>query len=137
MSEDWSNLVWISVSLLIGVAIVTIMLNLSYIGRQISTALYTERAMVEEIRDYRETAPYDGETVYAQDIVSLIFKNRGEPEVVVKTGKGTLRWNLYYASTEYTSEAITTAININKMYDGVVERDASGAVLRFVFTEKG
>lgn len=137
MSEDWTHLVWISLSLLIGVVLVTILLNFSYIGRQITSALYTERAMVEEIQDYRETSPYDGETVYAQDIVSLIFRNRGEPEVVVHTGGRTLRWSLTTASTEYTSEAITTAININKMYDGIVERDASGAVLRFVFTEKG
>lgn len=78
---------------------------------------HNNAAMMQEYREYNA---YDHKHVYASDIVSLIMKTKGWPEVKVTTTSGNYTFNISGHSLEYKAAVLSEKIDPNKLYDAEV-----------------
>lgn len=135
--QDWQESAWIAIQAVIAATIVTVVVVLMTLGKNVLAASYEDRRVTEAMQEYRKYNQYDNKEVYSQDIVSLVFENRGEPYVKVTTRGGAVKeWSKNTQSTAYTSDAVTAAIPISDMYDSQVIKDSNGAVVGYEFRGK-
>jgi len=92
-----------------------------------------QQAMQQTIAEYREYNQYDGKVVYAQDVVSAILMNRGDPEVRVRIGSNVYAWTETSSPCEWSTVAITNLIDQTRMYDAGIVRNANGAIVAYEF----
>lgn len=125
--NEWSESVWISVAILIFIALIGFSSNLMYTGKQINAQTREQQDSVERIKEFREYNSYNNKTVYCQDVVSIILETRGEPYIQVSEGANNYYWQASDAiavsksipvqnATAYSSTAILTVLNLNKTY---------------------
>lgn len=125
--NEWSEAVWISIAILVFVALIGFTGSIMYTGKQIDAQLQQQQDSVERIREFREYNSYNNKTVYCQDVVSIILKTRGEPYIQVVDGTNNYYWQANSAiavsksipvqnQTAYSSTAILTVLKLNKVY---------------------
>ena len=135
--QEWSESAKIAINVIIFAAIVSIMVVMQMLGRQIMNASYENRQMVQQLQEYREYNQYDNRYVRSTDIVSLLLKNRGSTEVVVKAVDGeTYTWSSTQKETNYTSEEITAKLSIKSKYYSTLVFDGNGSISQYCFTEE-
>lgn len=150
---EWSQFVWISISLILGSLILGIMLRWIMVGRNINIELSKQEANTALMREYREFNGYNDKVVYAQDIVSLVLHQRGE--VGVRILKGTTL-NTYWCDNEdiesaleecddpwllssgskqttYTATAVQEKLDVNRVYKGTITYGLNGEVIGVTF----
>ncbi len=73
------------------------------------------------MQEYREYNAYDHKHVYASDIVSLVMKTKGYPEVKVTVPSGvSYDFKIGFNSLEYKAATLSEKIDPNKLYDADV-----------------
>lgn len=134
--EEWSESAKIAIDVLIACIIVSTMLVVSTVVRNVMRAVDKERTLNADIAEFRIQQAYDDTTCYAQDIVSLVLEYQGAPSVVVTTLSGsTCLWSSESYHTPLTAAAISGALNQNSLYDCTLTYDANGTVTAFNFKE--
>lgn len=78
---------------------------------------YNNALMMQEYREYNA---YNHKHVYSSDIVSLIMKTKGFPEVKVTTTGGTYTFNTSSHSLDYKASVLSEKIDPNRLYDADV-----------------
>lgn len=70
-----------------------------------------------EMQEYREYNAYSGKHVYAADIISLILKKKGYPEIEVQIGSESKVWSLSRTDIAYNIDALYVWIDPQYIYD--------------------
>lgn len=131
---DWiATGVDLGISAAILVCIVTV-LNMAYKG---NVALSRQQAISDSLWEYREYNQFDNTVVYPQDVVSAIFRYRGEPAIKVFSSKGSYTWTQNSKPCEWTTAAINNLIDQTKVYSARVEKNSSGQIVSIVFVAGG
>lgn len=79
------------------------------------------RANAVKMAEYREFNAYDNTEVYAADIVSLLMKSKGWPEVSVKVGGTTYNFTLSNSDIAYKAAELSEKIDPNLMYTSTIQ----------------
>lgn len=149
---EWTEGAKIAFGLMISAFVISLAAYYMYIGGRLNNEISKQEANKVLMREYREYNGYNDKAVYAQDVVSLVMKKRGEPAIqIVSGGVQTSYWcsdtNIYNtlaASTwvfkgparqdTYTATAVQERLNINKMYLGTIDYSENGEVIGVTFT---
>lgn len=131
--KEWSETVWIGVSLAIACAIVVILSTMNYQGKRIINEVYVQRRSTEVMQEYRKNYQYDNKEVYASDATSLIIELKGTIPVKVLNKDGTTK--TWTDAKEATAKKAAEVLNPNSMYKANITIDANGAVVEYSFTE--
>lgn len=122
------------------------------LGNQASEVISNQNDLVAELAEYREYNQYDGTVVYPQDVISAIYRYRGEPFVTVASSKGNYMWaagsgsvtnsgvNAYTWVNDpnnplcgWNTAAISALIDQTVMYDAAVVRGVAGDIIGYEF----
>lgn len=122
------------------------------LGSQASEVIVNQNDLMAELAEYREYNQYDGTIVYPQDVISAIYRYRGDPFVTVSSANGKYMWATGSGSTEVTGEgayvwvnnpaqplcgwntsAISALIDQTVMYDAAVMRGVAGDIIGYEF----
>lgn len=126
--SEWEDAARIAFGL--GIAAFVMALTAYYmgIGNRIRINLATQNESVES--DWRVWDAYDRKIVYARDVENLIREYGSDIQVKVSTG-GTVRWTWGVSGSQSTYDKL----DVNKMYQGTVNRDANGSVESVIFKQ--
>lgn len=144
--DEWSESVWVAVSLIIMSIVILFSLNTMQVAHEITNTIDQQEAVTTKMKEFRTYNAYDHTTVYSQDVVSLILETRGNPYIKVTAGSAIYYWQNNKAvattyhipvqkATEYSSTAILTKLNINKVYKAELIKGGNGEVLGVSFVE--
>lgn len=139
--EEVFKVLWLAVSLLItGVTLQCASAGL-ILPREVGRAQAVEQAAAAAVAETRRYNGYDNKTVYPQDIISLIVKERGTPEVhVQRPDGGWYTWTRTIcgvAGGDYSIASVSSLLPVTGLYRGELVRDASGAIVIIKFTKVG
>lgn len=73
-----------------------------------------------QMQEYREYNAFEHKHVYAADVISLIMKKKGYPEIEVRVGNKTYTYSLSRKSTEYNTDTLYQIIDPRYLYDADV-----------------
>lgn len=118
--------------LIVGVFIVgfVAVLGLSINASEVIT---NQNDLAAELAEYREYNQFDGTIVYPQDVVSAIYRYRGDPYITVSSSKGNYTWSVKSKPCEWNTAKITELIDQEKMYDATVIRGVAGDIVGYEF----
>ncbi|MDR1523139.1 MAG: hypothetical protein LBS29_04245 [Endomicrobium sp.] len=136
--QDWQEMAWIMMSLLIASALIISFLSLTNLGRVAVNNAYEDRRMTEQLLEYRKYNQYDDKVVRGQDIASLVLEVRGYPSVKIYNTTNNLihQWTApSNFSSAFTSTDIYTKVSKSKSYTSSVVKDANGALIEYRFKE--
>lgn len=121
-------------------------------GSKASEVIANQNDLMVELAEYREYNQYDGTIVYPQDVISAIYRYRGEPFVTVSSAKGRYLWAVGNGSESdasasgyvwvnnpvdplcaWNTSAISALIDQTVMYDAAVMRGVAGDIIGYEF----
>lgn len=131
MNDTIANLIAEGVDLMIAAVMLVSITAVMSVFMVFNTSVVENQALSAEIQEYRVHNAYENKHVYAQDIVSIIFKSRGYPAVSVQSSKGNHTWSRVSVPCDYKTGEITKLIDQTVIYDSQVVRSVNGEVLRY------
>lgn len=100
-------------------------------------AIVEQQYIAAEISEYREHNQFDDTLVYSQDIVSAIFKSRGNPAIYVVSSKGSYSWTgptvADGAACEYNTASVQALLDTTVMYKSRIMYGGNGEVIGYEF----
>lgn len=138
--QEWAESVWVALSLIVMSVVIFFSVNLVEQKRNIMQTISEQQVTTDKIKEFRLYSAYDDQTVYCQDVVSLILETRGTPYVMVVMPTENLYWQSSEAiantknipiqnATDYSSTAILDKLDINKVYKSQLIRSDNGEVI--------
>lgn len=139
MDSIFSDLFENGVDAAISAVVLLMLVSVLSVVSTYNSAISKQDASVERMKEYREFAPYENTTVLASDIVSALYRYRGQPQVTVTYTDAsgatvTTTWTSATPSTQYTTSYIYSRIDQSKTYQAVITYDANGAPWKITFT---
>ena len=92
MAEEWSELVWTGVSLIVAAVVISLAFTFTGLGKELTAQLYDEQATVTTLQEIRKTAPYDETVLTGSEVLAATQELAGD-------GIPTLTIINYYSST--------------------------------------
>mgnify|MGYP001851989133 CR=1 FL=1 len=145
---EWSQAVWIAVSLLIASFVISITAYYLMKGRDINNEVSLQEARREAMQEYRTFNGFNDNVVYSQDIVSIIMQYKDSIGVRILDGTSTeaywcensdiertlensCGWNLSGTAkrTEFTTTKIQEELNVDKVYQASLSYGPNGEVI--------
>lgn len=147
---EWSQAVWICITLLLGSLVISTMVYYFHIGHEINNEVSRLQANRDLMHEYRTFNGFNDKTVYAQDCVSLILQQKGNIGVRLINGSSlaaywcddsdmesslqtldTDSWSLSSSlkQTTYTATAVQEKFNVEKVYHGKLTYGPNGEVI--------
>ncbi len=108
-------------------------LSVLNMGNTISEAVTQQNDLVNDLSEYREWNQYDNTTVYPEDVLSAIYRYRGEPIITVQSSRGNYTWSRTSAPCAWNTAAITALIDQTRMYQAEVVRGTNGDITGYQF----
>lgn len=134
MNEVIADWIATGVEVLLTALFIIGMVSILSVSQVLNANVSEAQAMVVDLKEYREHNQFDFKHAYPQDIVSAIFKNRGNPNVSVRSSKGNFTWTEGTAPCEYTTTAISNLIDQTVVYDASLKYGPNGEVEGYEFT---
>ena len=108
MSEEWSELVWIGISLIITAVIISLAFTFASVGKDMQAGLYEDQATVAKLQEIRAYAPYDDKQVSGSEMISAMvdFSSRGVLVVANFVGSGSIGMGASGSTLEGASDLI-------------------------------
>lgn len=70
MAEEWSELVWTGVSLIIAALVISLAFTFTGLGKDLTAQLYDEQATVTTLQEIRMSAPYDETVLTGSEVLA-------------------------------------------------------------------
>lgn len=99
MGEEWTDLVWTSVSLIIAAFIISLGFTFANLGTSLSAQLYEDQAQVNKLQEIRLMTPYDEKELSGSEVLAAMQELSGK-------GIPTLTIVNKYLSTATTARAM-------------------------------
>ena len=133
MNEVVADLFAAGVEVLLCAMFIAGFINILAVSQVLNANISEAQAMVVDLKEYREHNQFDFKHAYPQDIISAVFKNRGNPNVSVRSSKGNYTWTESTAPCEYTTTAISKLIDQTIVYDASLRLGPNGEVEAYEF----
>lgn len=78
MSEEWTNLVWTSVSLIIGAVVLSLAFTFTNLGHSLTNQMYEDQAQVNKLQEIRLMTPYDETTLSGSEVLAAVQELSGK-----------------------------------------------------------
>ena len=99
MSEEWSELVWIGISLIIMAVILSLAFTFANLGKDMQAGLYEDQANVAKLQEIRSYAPYDGKQVSGSEMIAAMVDFSSKGVVVCAQIGGGSSFGMYGANS--------------------------------------
>lgn len=85
MSEEWTELVWTSVSLIIAAVVISLGFTFANLGTSLSNQLYEDQAQVNKLQEIRLMVPYDETELSGSEVLAAVqeLSGKGIPTLVI------------------------------------------------------
>ena len=117
MAEEWTDLVWVCISLIAFAIVLTIAFNFMQLGKGLTNTLYQEHADTERVKEVQTFLPYDNIALSGSEAFAACVKmaNNGYPVVVVCSPNKAVF--MYDAQVGYTTAArnLGNVANMNEL----------------------
>ena len=128
-----ADLVIVGVNLMVSAAILSSVLLLFSIVGRLNEVIIEQETTSELMQEYAEFNKFDNSHVYPQDIVTAIYKYRGEPTISVSSSKGSSSWTVETSDSYFSTTEINKKIDQKKIYDADIIYSPNGAVIELKF----
>lgn len=91
MSEEWSDMIWIGISLIVGAVLLTIIFAFNGIGHDLMNNVYQEEANAKAMQAIRTTMPYDNADLKGSEVLAALM-DMADNGVYVYVNMGTAGW---------------------------------------------
>lgn len=117
MAEEWTELVWVTISVIAFSVVLTIAFNFVQIGKGVTNTLYQEQADNERIKDIQMFLPYDNVELSGSEAFSAAVKmsNNGYLTMIVcdnATGSSSKKAIFMHSSQITKTQAATNLNNV-------------------------
>ena len=121
MAEEWTDLVWVAISLIAFATVLTLAFNFMQLGKDLTNTLYQEQADAAKVKEVQTFLPYDNVELSGSEAFAAAVKlsNDGYPVIIMLHNtetSGRVRSVLMYDSM-YDPDTILTnvdTVTVNK-----------------------
>lgn len=142
MVDTTAEFIFVGVDYVIAATLIAAMLSILTALNSISMVYNERNALSSALREYRLHNQFDNTSVYAQDIIAQVVRDKGIPFTSVQTGIDTKVWNGTAMDVpgekeeSYNLEYVAGEINSNVLYKATLVKDAGGSVIGYDFIEQ-
>lgn len=85
MSEEWTELVWTSVSLIIAAIVISLGFTFANLGTSLTNQLYEDRAQVNKLQEIRLMIPYEETELTGSEVLAAVqeLSSKGIPTLTI------------------------------------------------------
>lgn len=85
MGEEWTDLVWTSVSLIVAAFVISLGFTFANLGTSLSAQMYEDQAQVNKLQEIRLMAPYDEKELSGSEVLAAVqeLSSKGVPTLTI------------------------------------------------------
>ena len=122
MAEEWSNLVWAAIALIIFSVVLVIAFNFTQLGKSLTTEVYQEQADVAKTQEVRKFLSYDNVPLSGSEAFSAALQFSGDNYLVIVECRSAANGRIFMYSANNTLDQAISGLNL------IASQDSSGSL---------